>query len=335
MLSQSSKLLLGVAGAALAMALGYHVAVDERAGVTLLLAVATAALVGAVATAGGAVPDHAPTVPDDAPPPERRATTTGSPPRGSGWPAVAAVAVGLLAAGAATGAGLVVAGLLAVLVATAGWFGRVWSEDPSWTRPVRERVTMRLLVPVGLPLATFLLALTIAVSVSRILLAVSASGAVVVALVVSVVVLSACAWVAARPRLQPSAVLALAAAAAVSMAGAGVTGAMAGEREFHPHEEEHGVVEVVAKGVKFDRDEITVAAGEKVVLEFRNEDGEVYHNVAVYQGEGPEDPPVFNGEGFAGHDERTYSFEAPPPGTYVFVCDFHPNMKGAFISEAE
>ncbi|MDP9386814.1 MAG: hypothetical protein M3Q48_02520, partial [Actinomycetota bacterium] len=74
MLSLASKLLLGVAAASLAIAVAYHVAVDERAGVVLLLSVATAAFVAAVATAGEAVPDHAPVVPDDAPPPERRAT---------------------------------------------------------------------------------------------------------------------------------------------------------------------------------------------------------------------------------------------------------------------
>lgn len=335
MLSLASKLLLGVAGTALAVGIAYHVAVDERSGVVLLLSVAVAALLGAAATAGEAVPDQAPVVPDDAPPPEPRATTTGSPARGSGWPAVAAGAVGLLAAGAAVGWPLVGAGILILLVAAGGWFGRVWSEDPSWTPRVRERVSTRLLVPIGLPVATFLLVATIAVSVSRILLAVSANGAVLVALLVAVAILSACWWIAARPRVQPSAVRGLAAVAAVAMVGAGVAGAVAGEREFHGHDEEHDVIHVVAKDIAFDKERIVVAAGEEVVIEFENLD-EVYHNVAVYEGEAPDAPPVFNGAGFPGEDQLTYTFKAPPPGTYVFVCDFHiTQMRGRFISEAK
>ena len=335
MLSPVSKLLLAVSGMGLVTGFFYFAVVDERAGTMLLLFLAGAALIAAVATAGAAVPDEAPVVPNDAPPPERRATTTGAAPRGSGWPAGAAVATGILAASAAGGGPAVVVGVIAVLVATGGWFAKVWSEDPGWTPRLRERASMRLLVPVGLPVATFLLAATIAISLSRILLAISKNAAVAVALVVALAILSACAWIAIRPRVSSSAILALAALAVVSMAGAGVTGVAAGEREFHAHEEHGQVVHVVAKETAFDKDEITVHAGEAVEIEFVNEDEEIYHNVAIYDGEGPQAPPLFNGEGFAGHDERTYHLEKPPPpGSYVFVCDFHPNMKGSFVVEA-
>lgn len=333
MLSLVSKLLLAVSGVGLVLALAYAVAVDERSGTMLFVFLAAAALVAAVATAGSAVPDHAPPVPADAPPPQRRATTTGSPARGSGWPAGAALATALLAGSAAVGGPVVLTGVIAVVVATAGWFAKVWSEDPTWTPRVRERVSMRLLVPVGLPVAMFLLTATIAISVSRILLAVSKNAAVLIALVVAIAILGACAWVATRPRVGSSAVLALVALATVSVAGAGITGVAAGEREFHVHEEHGEVVHIRAEEVKFDKSTITVPAAEKVEIEFVNEDEGVYHNVAVYEGDAPDAAPVFNGEGFAGHDERTYVLETPPPGAYVFVCDFHPNMKGAFVVE--
>lgn len=336
MLSPVSKLLAAVSGIGLIAGLVYGIVENERTGMVLLLFLSLAAFVASVSTAGSAVPDDAPVVPPDAPAPQRRATTTGSAARGSGWPAGAALALAVLGATAAVGGPVVVVGVLAILVAGGGWFAKVWSEDPTWTPRVRERVSTRLLVPVALPVGMFLLAATIAVSLSRILLAVSANAAVLVALVMAVVILAACAWVAARPRVTSSAMFVLVGLAVLSTAGAGVTGVAAGEREFHPHgehEEHEGVVHIVAKETKFSKDKVAVPAGKDVSIEFENEDEEVYHNVAVYEGDGPDAAPVFNGEGFTGHDERTYTFKAPPPGAYVFVCDFHPNMKGTFIAE--
>lgn len=332
MLSPASKLLLALMVAALGTALAYQVVVDERAGLVLFVFLAAAALAAAVATAGAAVPDQAPVVPKDAPPPERRATTTGSPARGSGWPAFAAVAVGVLAATAAAGGPGVIAGVVLVVAAAVGWFGTVWAEDPQWTPRLRERLRFRLVVPAALPAAMFLIAATIAVSVSRILLAVSKDSSVAVALVVALVILGACAFVATRPRVTSSAIMAMVAVGAVATIGIGITGVSAGEREFHPHEHE-GVVELRAKNVKYSTDKITVKAGEEVSIEFHNGDAGTYHNMAVYEGDSPDAAPVFNGEGFPGDKTKVYRFTAPAAGAYVFVCDFHPNMKGTFVTK--
>ena len=331
MLNLASKVLFALSGAAVALAIGYGLAVDERSGVALFLFLALAAAVAGVVSV--AAPDIAPAVPADAPPPERRATTPGAAPRGSAWPLAAAAALALLATGAAVHLAVVVAGVLAVLAATAGWFARVWHDHPSWTPRVRERVSSRLLVPVGLPVATFVLVAIIAVSMSRILLAVSKDVAVLVALVVAVAILATFAWVAARPRLASSALLGLTALAAVSTVGAGIAGALAGEREFHPHEHEENQFRISAKNTQFSRATLSLPANTNVILEFENADHDVYHNVAVYEGEGPTSRPVFNGEGFPGDDERTYRFRTPPPGRYVFICDFHPSMKGDFVTE--
>jgi len=64
-----------------------------------------------------------------------------------------------------------------------------------------------------------------------------------------------------------------------------------------------------------------------------NKDAETFHNFAVYAGSGLDSKPIFNGEGFPGDGERRYEFHAPPPGTYNFVCDFHPSMKGTLVIE--
>ena len=339
MLNPATNVLFGLTGLALALAVGYAAAGGERTGLVLLLFLGLAALLGGLATLGGAVPDRAPPVPDDAPPPEPRATTPGAPVRGSAWPLAAAAAVSLLAAGAAIGIPLVLVGVGAVLVATAGWFARVWSEHPSWTRPVRERVSTRLLVPVGLPLAAFGLAAVIAVSASRIFLAIpEKTGGVplppFVALVLAVAILGTCAWVASRPRLGSSALIGLSVLAGASLLGAGIAGAVSGEREFHHHKGEEKVVRISAKNLKFDKNAVTVPARERLVVEFENDDEGIYHNVAVYAGEGLDAAPVFNGEGFPGHEEKRYELETPAVGRYTFICDFHPTqMKGEFVTE--
>ncbi|MGH9158266.1 MAG: cupredoxin domain-containing protein [Acidimicrobiales bacterium] len=332
MFSLASKLLFTICAAAVAMAVGYGFDVDERAGVAIFVFVAVAAAVAAAALAGATVPDFPPGVAADAPPPQRQATTVVPAPPGTGFTVVAAVAVTMLAAGAAVSQELVVGGVLVLVLAVGGWLGAVWHLHPTWTPRVRSRVSARLLLPVGLPVGTVLLALLIAASVSRIFLAISKNGAVVGSLAVALSVFGGCAWVASRPRLAPSALVALAAVAATSMIGAGIAGAVSGERDIEHHGDEHEPIKVEAHEVMFDTDAITVTAGEEVVLEFENLD-EVFHNVAVYRGEGPDAEPVFNGAGFAGEDERTYRFEAPVAGTYIFVCDFHPNMKGAFVSQ--
>jgi len=333
MLTPVSRFLLAITLGAVGAGVLYQVVVDERAGTTLFLVLAVAALVATIATAGNSVADEAPFVPADAPPPERRATTTGSPPRGSGWPAGAALAVAGLGATAAVGGPVVLVGVIATVIATFGWFGKVWSEDATWSPRLHERVSLRLLVPVGLPVLMFLLTAAIAISLSRILLAVDKNTSVLIAFVVAVAIFGACSWVATRPRVTSSAVLALVALAVVATAGAGITGVAAGEREFHHEEAEGEVVSLHAEEVKFDTDKITVEAGEEVTVDFLNSDVDVYHNLAIYDGEGPDAAPIFNGEGFPGEDERVYTFKAPKAGAYVFVCDFHPNMKGTLVAE--
>ncbi|HVE47228.1 MAG TPA: cupredoxin domain-containing protein [Acidimicrobiales bacterium] len=334
MLNLVSKLLFTLSALGVVSAIAYGLAVDERSGVAIFLFLALAATVAGVATSGYAVPDLAPVLPDDAPPPQRRATTVGVAPRGSVWPLVAAGALTALAVGSALGAAGVLVGVIAVVAASGGWFSKVWSEDPTWIPKVKERVSSRLLVPVGLPVATFLLAAFIAISLSRVLLATSKDLAAVIAIVVGVVTLAVCSWMAARPSLPSSVVVSVGVLAAVSILGAGIGGAVAGERHFEEHGAHHDeVIHIVAKETAFDKKKITAKAGEKVHIEFENHD-DLFHNVAVYSGEGPTSKPIFNGEGFPGEDSREYEFTAPPPGKYVFVCDFHINMTGELVSVA-
>jgi plastocyanin len=220
------------------------------------------------------------------------------------------------------------------LLVAALWTAQVWREHPSWTPRLGDRMGQRLLVPSLLPIVALLTTAVIAISISRILLAVSKDGSIMIAGAAALVILLACAVVATRPRVGPGAMLALIAVAALFAGTAGVVGAAAGEREFHPHHEGEHKVEVVAKDTAFETKKIEVEAGHTVVVDFHNEDP-ILHNFAVYT-PGADNTSV--GEAvFAGRPvverEVVLEMKIPKPGNYVFVCDFHASMRGDLVAQ--
>ena len=108
---------------------------------------------------------------------------------------------------------------------------------------------------------------------------------------------------------------------------AGGAGAAVGERDFHKHHEETPVVELTAANLAFDRKVIGLPADTDVVIDFVNLDVDVFHNVAVYTADEP-GTPIYSGRPTARAQLERYSFRTPDPGTYRYVCDFHPAMTG-------
>jgi len=86
-------------------------------------------------------------------------------------------------------------------------------------------------------------------------------------------------------------------------------------------------VEISALNNVFDRAELTVIAAAPFAIRFENLDV-VPHNVSVRGG-----PTALVGEIFTGPAERTYYFASLPEGTYTFLCDVHPEMKGTLRSD--
>jgi plastocyanin len=329
--SYATKVLTALTGSALVGAGVYYATVGEHAGALLLAFVGVAAVLALLTVVGSGVVDVAPHIPADAPAPERRKTTPGAAGKPSGWPLAAAGAMAVLATGAATNAAVLDAGIIAVLLASLGWFAKAWTDHPTWTPRVRSRISDRFVAPLGLPVGGFVMAAIIAISVSRILLAIPERVAPLIALVVAVLILGACAWVSTRPRIASSALIALSAIAGVSVIGAGIAGATQGERKF---EEKAAPVEplvVHAKNVNFMEKRLEAPANTEVTLRFTNEDAGTYHNVAVYQSATPDAAPIFNGRGFPGANTEKYTFKTPGPGQYTFRCDFHANMVGTFV----
>jgi plastocyanin len=247
--------------------------------------------------------------------------------RPSPWPLMAALTVGLFAVGAAKGPAWVAAGLVLAIVVTGGWTAQVWTEHPTWTARLGSRMGQRVMVPGLLPVVALLTTGLIAISISRALLAVSKDGSVIIAMCAALVILTTCAVVAYRPHLGPGALIGLVVVGAIIAGTAGVFGAAAGEREIHPEGAETPTIEVVAKNTSFSKSHYDVPAGEKVEVDFTNADA-VFHNFAVYTKDGK---PVFAGRPVV-HKAEKLQMEIPEAGDYVFVCDFHANMKGDLVA---
>jgi plastocyanin len=90
-----------------------------------------------------------------------------------------------------------------------------------------------------------------------------------------------------------------------------------------------------AEGIAFDRAQLRVPSGRPFELLFDNRD-EAMHNVTIYLDspnlDSPEREPLFEGEIFSGPARRLYAVPALPPGTYLFRCDVHPQMRGTVIA---
>lgn len=345
MFSLAAKLYLALAAFAAVCGLGYFIAVGERTGWILLLAVAVAALVGSVAGVVGGVDDRIGTLGDEPGPVDHRPVSPDAAARPSAWPLGLAAAATLVAVGAAVGAPIVILGLIAATIPLGAWFAQGWREHPTFSPRIGRRLDDRLVAPVLLPIGTLLAALFIAVALSRLLLAVDKDAAAVIGIAVAIAILGALFWISSRPNLGSSGVLAVSAIGLALLVAGGVAGAAMGEREFHPaggeHGEAHEPVEFVAKGSKFElpkRTRLTVEPAKPVAWRFENLDAGIYHNIAVYkaeEGEGGElvqGEPIFNGKPIPDGDIE-YEFEAPEePGTYLYVCDFHVlSMRGELV----
>jgi plastocyanin len=90
---------------------------------------------------------------------------------------------------------------------------------------------------------------------------------------------------------------------------------------------------VVAKNMDFDTSTIVVPALAEITITFENQDSNALHNIAIYEDDdGSRGDEVYRGELFNGTETRTYTFTAPEAGVYLFRCDAHPDMNGAFIA---
>ena len=89
-----------------------------------------------------------------------------------------------------------------------------------------------------------------------------------------------------------------------------------------------GDVSIVAKDIAFQTTDVSVKAGTPVTIDFDNRDG-APHNIAISDAKGQ---TVFKGD-IVSSKQVTYSVPALAAGTYTFICEVHPNMKGTITAK--
>jgi len=173
-------------------------------------------------------------------------------------------------------------------------------------------------------------------SFSRVLLAVSKDMAVVIAILMSANILVGAALVAygRRVRGRPVAFPFLVVAGVIVVAGGLVSAVAFGDRPPGELAEGGETISVSAQNIAFDTTSLTLTADANVTMIFDNRDAGTPHNIAITRDEAGADI-IFQGAQVDGPAKATYTFTAPPPGSYFFHCQFHPTqMKGTVTATA-
>jgi plastocyanin len=90
-----------------------------------------------------------------------------------------------------------------------------------------------------------------------------------------------------------------------------------------------GDLDITAKDLKFDQQQIQVPANRPFTIAFR--DGEsTPHNVSIYT-DASASNKVFVGS-IVSSSDIVYRVPALKPGTYFFRCDLHPAMSGSLVA---
>lgn len=85
---------------------------------------------------------------------------------------------------------------------------------------------------------------------------------------------------------------------------------------------------IVAKDIKFVPTAVSVKADTAFDILFDNQDG-APHNIDISSSGGT---TVFKGE-IVTSTKVTYAIPVLPAGTYPFICDVHPDMKGTITAQ--
>ena len=218
---------------------GYKGGVGDHLGYGVLLGMATVALVLSLITQSFRDADA-----------EAQADFLGSsdipvgqrPTQPSIWPIASALSVGVIAVGLVVNEVVFVAGLIALFICAFEWLIQAWADRATGDPVENKRLRDELMTPIELPIGGLLIAAVVVVSMSRILLTVSKTGAVVAGGIIAAVFFAVAVAISFTPKLPKRAIGGVIALGAVGMIAAGIVSAANGERDFHhgeEHEEDH------------------------------------------------------------------------------------------------
>jgi plastocyanin len=91
-------------------------------------------------------------------------------------------------------------------------------------------------------------------------------------------------------------------------------------------------LQLTASNLTFNMRTVTAQSAAPVAVQLNNTDAGVLHNFALYNNPSASQR-IFVGDTVTGPAVTTYNFPGPPPGSYFFRCDIHPDtMTGTFTS---
>jgi hypothetical protein len=153
-------------------------------------------------------------------------------------PLVAAFSVGVMLIGFITNKVVVIAGIALLVLVIGTWTLRTWAERATGDDEVNRELYHRFIEPFRIPVLSILCIGLVAYGLSRVLLAVSETGAVVVFIVVGALFLFGAVLLAARPAVTKNAITLILFVGALLVIAAGAIAAVQGQRDFE-HEQEH------------------------------------------------------------------------------------------------
>ena len=154
----------------------------------------------------------------------------------SGWPIVGALGGVLVVVGLVTYPVVFIFGILALLAAAAEWMVQAWSERASADVVFNDNVRSRIAHPLEFPILAAIGAGILIYSFSRIMLFLSKSSGPAVFAAIAALLLAGGFVIAFRPSLRTGAIGVVCVVAALGLVTGGVSAALEGERELHPHE---------------------------------------------------------------------------------------------------
>jgi cytochrome c oxidase subunit 2 len=89
------------------------------------------------------------------------------------------------------------------------------------------------------------------------------------------------------------------------------------------------VLDITAKGVKFDKTELAAPANTPFTIHFDNQDAGTPHDVDILDASGKK---VEDGKDFNGVAARDYPVDPLPAGTYKFECSIHPALMNGMLT---
>jgi cytochrome c oxidase subunit II len=80
---------------------------------------------------------------------------------------------------------------------------------------------------------------------------------------------------------------------------------------------------IVAKGIAFDKTALEAPAGKPFAIDFDNQDAGIQHDIVIQDSTGK---ILFNGSDVTGPKKELYAVAPLTAGTYKYICSFHPTQ---------